>query len=374
MSFLLRSLFIVSLAAMLAPVNLFGQHYLFIEADGQQPFYVKKGDMLYSSSSSGFLIIPKVAKGDVRMVVGFPKGLYPEVSFDIQEVNRDRGFHLKLFEGKGWGLFDRTSLEVIMSAAEPVITASVVSEKNDSNPFAELLSGATGDEALLKKQSVSPKSLPVAPVVAKENKQDKKNTDVLREKAIQPMLIKLEETDSDKRITFIDQIASGQADTVNVQIDKPLLLKNISSESSVQPPMAVTAEPPLVNSSASNAAPLEVDAIEPSAPLIVNTRKLPECNKTLASDKDMFLLQKKLLGISTEEDQIAFVEKSFGLKCYSSKQAVEIASFFLDEGSRLRLFERIYWLVTDHVELKQAGSLFFKEENIQAFKKLQLGN
>jgi hypothetical protein len=117
-----------------------------------------------------------------------------------------------------------------------------------------------------------------------------------------------------------------------------------------------------------------VDTLEPSAPLTANTRKLAECNKYLASDKDMFVLQKKLLGISTEEYQIAFVEKSFGLKCYSSKQAVEIASFFLDEGSRLRLFERVYWLLTDQVELKQAGSLFFKEENIQAFKKLQLGN
>ena len=359
---------------MLAPVNLFGQHYLFIEADGQQPFYVKKGDMLYSSSSSGFLIIPKVAKGDVHIVVGFPKGIYPEVSFDIQAVDRDRGFHLKLFDGKGWGLFDRTSLEVFMSATGAAINTSVVSEKKDSNPFAELLSGATGDEALLKKQTVNSKSQVVPPAQAQANRQEQKNTEMLKEKAIQPMLIKLEETDADKTITFIDKLASGEADTVNVQIDKPMLVENNPPKRPVKPSTSVAAELPLVNSTAPTTAPLQVDTIESSAPLITNTKRLPECNKALAADKDMFVLQKKLLGISTEQDQIAFVEKSFGLKCYSSKQAVEIASLFLDEGSRLRLFERIYWLVTDQVELKQAGSLFFKEENIQAFRKLQLGN
>lgn len=104
-----------------APLVLMAQHYVFIEADAQQPFYVKKGDTLYSSSASGFLIIPKVAKGDFRLVVGFPKAIYPEVTFDIKEVARDRGFHLKQFEAKGWGLFDRTSLEVFMPAGDEVV-------------------------------------------------------------------------------------------------------------------------------------------------------------------------------------------------------------------------------------------------------------
>jgi hypothetical protein len=374
MSFLLRSLFIIFIAATIAPVALVGQHYVFIEADGQQPFYVKKGDTLYSSSSSGFLIIPKVAKGDLQFVVGFPKGIYPEASFDIQAVDRDRGFHLKLFDGKGWGLFDRTSLEVIMSAAGAAVNSSVDNEKKDSNPFAELLSGATGDKVLLERQSTTPKASAVAPVVVKENKQAEKNTEVLKEKTMQPMLIKQKETDADKTITYIDKVAGGQVDTVDVQIEKVMAVKSNSFDQSKEAAIPLASEPIISNSKPASTSPIKKDTLEASAQLTANARKLPECNKSLAADKDMFVLQKKLLVMSTENDQIDFVEKSFGLKCYSSKQAVEIASFFLDEGSRLRLFERIYWLVTDQVELKQAGSLFFKEENIQAFRKLQSGN
>ena len=374
MSFLLRSLFIISIAATLAPVALVGQHYVFIEADGQQPFYVKKGDTLYSSSSSGFLIIPKVAKGDLHFVVGFPKGIYPEASFDIQEVNRDRGFHLKLFDGKGWGLFDRTSLEVVMSATSAAVNKSVDTEKKDSNPFAELLSGATGDKVLLERQSATPKSPAVPPAAVQEKKQAEKNTEVLKEKGTQPVFVKLEETDADKSITYIDNAANGEADTVNIQIEKVAAGKSNPSDSSSQPIIQIASASTTNNSTAASTAPLKLDTIEASAPLAASARKLPECNKSLASEKDMFVLQKKLLGISSENDQIAFVEKSFGLKCYTSKQAVEIAAFFLDEGSRLRLIERIYWLVTDQVELNQAGSLLFKEENIKAFRKLQLGN
>jgi len=101
------------LVAMMAFQGLSAQHYIFIEADGQQPFYLKQGNTMVSSSASGFLIIPKIMASEMEFSIGFPKNIYPEVSFYINGTDRDRGFQLKLMEGQGWSLFDRTSLEVI---------------------------------------------------------------------------------------------------------------------------------------------------------------------------------------------------------------------------------------------------------------------
>lgn len=101
------------LLAAMAFQGLSAQHYIFIEADGQQPFYLKQGNKMVSSSATGFLILPKITASELEFSIGFPKNSYPEVSFYINGTNRDRGFQLKLMDGQGWSLFDRTSLEVI---------------------------------------------------------------------------------------------------------------------------------------------------------------------------------------------------------------------------------------------------------------------
>lgn len=190
-----------------------------------------------------------------------------------------------------------------------------------------------------------------------------------------PRLIKTEDTDTGKTIIYIDQFGGAQPDTVKIHIDKELpIVTNLSEKPTTVPdnqPFAV-GEPIKPTDTVSAAKPRETPEVLDS--LVVSPRKLTDCLKPPAVDKDLFTLQKKLLGMSTEEEQITFVERSFGIKCYSSNQALEIASFFLNEDSKMNLFKRIYWLVSDQIDFKEAGSLFFKEENIEAFRKLQSGN
>ncbi len=374
MTLFIRVFFFFYLFSFIAPATLVGQHYIFIEADGQQPFYVKKADTLYSSSATGFLIIPKVPKGDFTLVVGFPKAIYPEVSFDIRALSSDRGFHLKLFEGKTWGLFDRTSMEVIQSNVGLAESSSRDTMKKNSSPFAALLSDATGDEVLLDQKPVAVKK-EVTNKVAVEQKKEEQSAG-LPQKAELRELVKVEdlETDKEKIITFIDRVKGGQADTVNVKIEKSFQTDIIP----VQKPVAATSTalqvevnlPPQQNIPVST----PVDTVKPSVSEPERTRKLPDCTRPAAEPKDMLNLQKKLLGMPIEEDQLAYIEKIFGVKCFTSKQAVEISSFFLDEHSRMKLFKSVYWMVRDHDEFKQAGTLFFKDENIKAFRELQSGN
>lgn len=370
--------------SLFSPVVTTGQHYIFIEADGQQPFYVKRADTLYSSSASGFLIIPKVPRADFSIVLGFPKAIYPEAIFDIKDVKSDRGFHLKLFEGKGWGLFDRTSMEVIYSNGGLSERKSADSIKKTASPFAALLSDATGDDVLLEQKPVAAKKqeareiVPVQPteVVAVQPTKEQSIAPANMIKSEMPTLVKVSdlETDKEKIITYVERKSGGSVDTVIVKIDKlgptdvKTLEKNLSSGN------VVMKDDTNVSSESTTPAstPKVAKALNEPEPSVV--RKLSACLKPAAETKDMLNLQKKLLGMAKEDEQLIYIEKIFGLKCFTSKQAIEIASFFLNENSRMNYFKRVYWLVSDHDELRQAGTLLFKEENIRAFKQLQSGN
>ena len=65
------------LMAAMAFQSLTAQHYIFIEADGQQPFYLKQGNTMVSSSAAGFLILPKIKAAELEFSIGFPKNIYP---------------------------------------------------------------------------------------------------------------------------------------------------------------------------------------------------------------------------------------------------------------------------------------------------------
>ena len=89
-------------------------HYVYIQGDNQQIFYIRKGTEVISSSQSGFIILPKLQPGQQDFQVGFPKNEFPEYQFTFELRSKDRGFTLKNFNEKGWGLFDLQSMEVIM--------------------------------------------------------------------------------------------------------------------------------------------------------------------------------------------------------------------------------------------------------------------
>ncbi len=89
-------------------------HFFYVQSDQQQPFYIKLGNDVMSSSSAGFLIIPKLKDSAFDMIVGFPKDQFPEYRFKINQVKKDRGMNLKNFGEKGWGLFDMQTLEIMM--------------------------------------------------------------------------------------------------------------------------------------------------------------------------------------------------------------------------------------------------------------------
>lgn len=101
--------------ALCYPAWLFSQHnhFLYIQSDNQQLFYMKRSGEVLSSSSTGFIILSKLQPGTQSFIIGFPRDQFPEYEFQMELRGRDRGFTLKNMEEKGWVLVDMQSQEVI---------------------------------------------------------------------------------------------------------------------------------------------------------------------------------------------------------------------------------------------------------------------
>ena len=379
------------LLATMAFQGLSAQHYIFIEADGQQPFYLKQGNTTKSSSAAGFLIIPKITASEMEFSIGFPKNIYPEVSFYISGTDRDRGFQLKMMEGQGWSLFDRTSLEVIKGGVPKASPIELQLPKKEEGSFAKLLATATDDQSLLermpKKDSIkkaSPgKSITKAEVTAVATKSGLKDSLEKKEKVILPeMSLSAQMENADvKRLVYVEKTVKGGSDTINVEIEKKKTVELTEPLATPKDSTLIPSSPKTIASpsgSSDSIAQLnkpraDTDSskaniqVSKASPIIV-------CDRPIADYKDIRALQKKLLGISSEDEQRNYAVKAFGQKCYNTKQALEIGWFFLEETSRLQLFKALKPLIADKASFGNLEASFLKEENIIAFRALVTGS
>ena len=373
--------------AVMAFQCLSAQHYIFIEADGQQPFYLKQGNTMVSSSAAGFLILPKIKATEMEFSIGFPKNIYPEVAFYINGTDRDRGFQLKQMEGQGWSLFDRTSLEVIKGAVPQSAPIEMKLPQKEEGSFAKLLAGATDDTSLLEKmpkkdsaaQTLPGKSITKPELTAVATKSGLKDSLIEKAKVAQPLIsISTQMEDDDvKRLVFIEKKIKGMADTISVEIEKR---KTVApTEPMAQPkdaglmerPSKAIADPILSPDTIFHVSKPTIDSdssktnaqVSKASPIIV-------CDRPIADYKDIRALQKKLLGIASDNEQRNYTVKVFGQKCFNTKQALEIGWFFVDETSRLQLFKALKPLIADQASFGNLEASFLKEENIIAFRAL----
>jgi hypothetical protein len=106
------------------------KHFVFIQSENNQPFYVFLNGKLYSSTARGHLIIPKLTDGNYSFSLGFAQNAFPEQNFQYKIDKKDLGFNLKNFGEKGWGLFDLQSFAVIMAVTSNTNdVAKAISEK-----------------------------------------------------------------------------------------------------------------------------------------------------------------------------------------------------------------------------------------------------
>ena len=124
-------------------------HFIYLQTDNKQAFYVKMNDKLYSSSSSGHVVIPKLQNGNYNFTVGFPKNEWTQQTMAIKIDNNDLGFMLKNFGDKGWGLFNIQTLNVTMASSAAVNTNNTESQ-NKTDGFSNVLADVVNTPSLKK--------------------------------------------------------------------------------------------------------------------------------------------------------------------------------------------------------------------------------
>lgn len=133
--------------------SLFAQlsHFLYLQSDNNQPFYIRYNNKIISSTSSGYLILSKLKEGSIEFIVGFPQSKQPEQPFQITIDKTEKGYLIKNFGEKGWGLFDLQTAAVVYSAGSSNIvqgTTTTAASKPVDDPFANMLSNVTQDSTV----------------------------------------------------------------------------------------------------------------------------------------------------------------------------------------------------------------------------------
>ncbi len=127
-------------------------HFVYLQTENGQPFYVKLDNKVTSSSSAGYLILPKLAERDYNISVGFPKKEFPEESFQISVDKDNRGFLLKNFGEKGWGLFNLQSFAIVMGNSSNDAQVTLKNLQDDS--FSKMLANVVKDSSILEKTNI----------------------------------------------------------------------------------------------------------------------------------------------------------------------------------------------------------------------------
>jgi hypothetical protein len=355
-------------------------HFVYVQSDNKQPFYVRLNDKVYSSSASGYAIISKLQKGDYVLSIGFPKNEFPLQSIGIN-VSGDAGYMLKNFGDKGWGLYNIQTMAVNMASSGTAGSVAATTTQPKDDGFSNTLSGVVKTPVQVATPAKdTPIVTPPAPVTEVKLVTEPVKTPVVEKNGGIKMLNSIKDN-SGRSAVYIDNIA-GANDTVRIFIpastkvavpvkepvkeplkeivreDKKFLdielvnpnakvdsVKEVISEpvkttvvtTPVTTPVATTNPQPVTTAPATTT-PVTVS----SKPLSINS----DC-RSLANEDDFFKIRKKMAAEDKEDEMIAAAKKMFKSKCYSTEQVKNLSVLFLKDKDKYNFFDAAYPFIHD---------------------------
>ncbi len=126
-------------------------HFIYLQTENRQPFFVKLDGKVLNSSPSGYLIIPKLIDGVYSLVIGFP-GNTLEEEFNCSINKKDVGYIIKNIGEQQWQLLNVQTLNVIVPG--DVITKQVIVYEKETDLFSTMLANAVNDSTILQKEVV----------------------------------------------------------------------------------------------------------------------------------------------------------------------------------------------------------------------------
>ena len=128
-------------------------YFVYLQTENNQPFYTRIDNKVLSSTTSGYLILPKLKEGKYEVKIGFPRD-ESEETFSINIENKSEGYLIKNLGEKGWTLFNLQTLALLNPvSSNSTTTAAAVDTGIKENPFSQMLASVLKDSSLLKKNA-----------------------------------------------------------------------------------------------------------------------------------------------------------------------------------------------------------------------------
>ena len=409
--------------------SLFAQqkHFIYIQTENKQPFYIKLDKKILSSSASGYLIIPKLQEGNYPLTIGFPKNEWIEQNVTCAINSTDAVYLLKNFGDKGWGLFNLQTMEVIMSGVKPV-EKKIVEDENKKDVFSNTLSNVVNDPSIAKKTDDKP-------VIKEEVKSMPK--EVVKEESLKSItqITKLLSNKSEEgtELVYADK-ADGQEDTIRIFIPeerKDTLLQPArqAADIGVQLPKIEAAPKEEIKGGdikkdepKNNIDPkfIDIELPNPNAKVdtalkkspqpgtIVNEAKvdkvqIPETTKEIketerikeiekpekiretekteskpviansdcknyASENDFLKLRKKMAAENSDDDMVSLAKKAFRSKCFTTEQIKNLSVLFLKDEGKYKFFDATYPFASDSYNFSSLESQLSDNYFISRFR------
>jgi Domain of unknown function (DUF4476) len=397
-------------------------HFIYLQSDPQEPFFIRMNEKIFSSTASGYIILANLTDSINSFTVGFPQNKFPQQKFSVITNKKDQGVLLKNFGEKGWGLFNLQTLAVQMPADNAVATKVVEEEK--VNDFTELLSKATNDSTLRQKTitediAVKPAEekkpdavvqLPAINTVAKNNdslNQLAKQKDTISKPAVSitPQLVdtpainktqqpastesvisKIFQVDSGQaaEVIFTDKYEDGSIDTIRIQIP------NIKVKEIVETKIESKEAEPVKKDTIAESANTKVDSPKKdtitqssnikkdSLPVVKPENKAPVINQQLprpgnqcaakATDADFIKIRRRMAGETNDDNMIYEAKKYFKTKCFSTLQVKGLSGLFISDAGKYNFFDAVFKYVYDIENFSSLQSELKDEYYIKRFK------
>jgi hypothetical protein len=355
-------------------------YFIYLQTEGEQPFFVKMNNKIYSSSETGYLILSKLKDTTYNFSVGFPQSKLPEQHFTIAVHRKDHGYLVKNFAEKGWGLFDLQTLAVQMTSTNSTkANDKSLQENSEVSPFTAMLSKAADDPALAEKESKPKAEDQKNQVAEKYNEKNEQKTvltnsvEVKKEALIasmgdtvtaakeitveknmpteedtyhQSVVTRKSESSTTEgfRLVFIDNYKNDKKDTIRILIPNPKPFIT----SVIDQPKEVKKFIEIAGIDSVNKADINVIKTQ-SVPTDTTTKREitnPDCN-SLATESDFFKLRKIMAAAEGDDEMIAEARKYFKIQCFTAEQVKNLSLLFLNDAGKYKFFDVAYDYVAD---------------------------
>ncbi len=314
------------------------KHFVFIQSENKQPYYINLNGQTYNSTKSGYTIISQLLAGKYYFTISFPKNQYPEQKFivDINMNDRGTGYSLKQFAEKGWGLFN-------------ILDYSIIMADNDQLPLQKDTTGTV----IEKKEAI-----PVA-VIANEKEPEKQ-------------ISRIDTVEAVRNTAMNYPLAITKTKPVDVTA-MPVAAALMDKQPSNNKKVTKTFE--LI--SAKSVDQIYIDQSRKKADTIALFFSLTPKQDTIpvikhcsniATDDDFHKTRLDMAAATTNEFMLVTAKNYFKIKCYTIVQIKNLGVLFLSEESRLQFFETAKPFLSDPENYPSLESQFIKPESIEKFR------